>query len=84
MLVRVLHPVSRREVFSMGTYAPADAPRNTTWGSYGPDGAFARMMAAIKAHPDLRAAGGYVICTQRVLQTPLGPVVQKRTSKFDL
>ena len=85
MLTRVLHPVTRAELYSFSSALPTCRRLTpTTVGLYGPDGAFKRMMDTIRKDQRLRDAGGYVLATQAVKQTALGPVVHVTYSKFDL
>ena len=85
MLTRILHPVTRAEMYSFSSAIPTCRRMTpTSVGLYGPDGAFERMMRTIRADQRLRDAGGYIICTQHVQRTPLGPVVRKTLTHYYL
>jgi hypothetical protein len=85
MLTRILHPVTRAELYSFGTAAPtAKHITPTAVGLYGEHGTFERMMAALRRDPRIQDAGAFVICTQQIKRTPIGPVVHKTFAKYDV
>jgi hypothetical protein len=85
MITRILHPVTRRELYAFSSAIPtAKRITPTSVGLYGPDGTFKAMMDALRKDQRLKDAGGFVICTEMVQHTPLGPVVRKTFAKYDL
>jgi hypothetical protein len=85
MLTRILHPTTRRELYAFSSAIPTNRHLTpTSWGLYGPDGVFKKMMATVRNDARLKEAGGFVICTQRLKPVIGGYVVETTQTKYDL